>query len=363
MPNNEHRFFDPKSPEQPEQICGVDTEAILRLSEATTALGVLPPRINLGLYALPYAVRLVPLVEEMQSGTELTPEDVRAYRKPIKKLNPSLNDGDKLIAAAGIIGVGIPLRRALNRRIEREFPVRAAAAIDQARETIAGLESQVDFVAGFDNPQEQFVTEVNDLAQAVSTSIIEQRDQRLVTPAPVETKPEMPRGILGFFTKIALKVRNFFGRFRHRPAVNNEVTAYDAAAGIQKTIQSLAKNPLETVQRLPMLSTLLLSRLPSNMPVTNDRLALAAPEILSFLFSTSPKDDKAKNKKLLDSVKRNPHQLRFITRFKRQYGRYNLNGIQNASVELLPAIRNILPTEGAKVREIFSQIQELLKQK
>ena len=67
QPDNGHRFFDPRTPEQPEQVLGVDTEAILRLGRAATALGALPPKVNLGLYALPDAIRLVPLVEEMQS--------------------------------------------------------------------------------------------------------------------------------------------------------------------------------------------------------------------------------------------------------------------------------------------------------
>lgn len=359
---NDHRFFDPRSPEQPEQVFGVETEAILRLGRAATALGALPPRVNLGLYSLPDAVRLVPLVEEMQSGTPLTPEDVRPYRKPIKKLSMEVSFADKAAATAGALAVGIPLRRALNRKIEREFPVRAAEAIDKAREAVASIENDVDYVASFENPKEQFVTELNDLAQTVSSAIIEQRDRRVHSGVRVEAEPETPRGIAGFFTKAVRKVRSFFGMFkRNKPAVNTEVTAYDAGAGIEQALGSLTRNQGNSEGRLPMLSKLLLSRLPENMPVTKDRLALVAPEILNFLFSTSPDDEKGRS--LIDSVNRNPHELRFVTRFKKHYGRYSLEGIQRASVTLMPAIRDVLPTEGAKVRDIFAQAQDLLQRK
>jgi hypothetical protein len=72
-------------------------------------------------------------------------------------------------------------------------------------------------------------------------------------------------------------------------------------------------------------------------------------------------DDEADQ--LLSSVRRNPHELRFVTYFKKRYGRYSLEGIQRASHTLLPAIRDVLPAEGSKVREVYSQAQELFQQK
>jgi hypothetical protein len=356
---NDHRFFDPRSPAQPEEIFGIETEAILALGRAVTALSVLPPKVNLGLYTLPNAVRLVPLVEEMRAGTSLTPEDVRPYRKPIKRLSMEVGFADKAAATAGALALGIPLRRALNRKIEREFPARAAEAIDKARQAVASVENDVEHVASFKNPKEQFVTELHDLAQTVSSAITEQRDIRIRTGAHVETEPETPSGIAGFLTRAARKVRSFFGMFKpNRPAVNTEITAYDAGAGIEQAIGSLVENPIALEGRLPLLSKLLLSRLPATMPITKDKLALGAPEILNFLFSTSPADETGSS--LIDSVKRNPHELRFVTGFKKRYGRYSLDGIQRASVTLMPAIRDVLPNDGAKVRNIFAQAQDLL---
>src|ERR1700722_9813396 len=94
---NDHRFFDPPSPERPEDILGVNTEALLRLGRSATALGVLPYEVSRGLYSLPDATRLFPLVEKMQSDSEgVTSEDVRPYRKAIKNLSPGLRIADRL---------------------------------------------------------------------------------------------------------------------------------------------------------------------------------------------------------------------------------------------------------------------------
>lgn len=353
-----NRFFDPKSPEQPDQVIGVDTQAILRLGRSATALGVLPPQVNLGLYTLPDAVRIIPLVEEMQSGAIINPEDVRPYRKPIKKLRMELSLADKLAVTAGAVAVGVPARRALNRKIEREFPKRATEAIDKARDMVVRIENDVEYVAQFENPREQFVTELNDLAQTVTAAITEQRDWRVRNNMP-EVKPEPAKGILGFFTKAVRKVREFFGFFKPKPAITTEVTAYDAGAGIEQTFRSLAANPTAANKRLPILSKFVFDKLPKNLPLTKDRLTFVAPEILNFLFSVSPEDKNTAS--LLSEVNRNPHELRFVTRYKRRYGRYSLDGIQYASHNLLPALRDVLPTNGDKVREIYSAAQQLLQ--
>jgi hypothetical protein len=86
-----------------------------------------------------------------------------------------------------------------------------------------------------------------------------------------------------------------------------------------------------------------------------------APEILDFLFSMSPKDEKARS--LIDSVHRNPHELRFVTRFKRNYGRYSLDGIQQAAANLLPAIQNALPANGSELGKAFDQVKRLLEER
>lgn len=351
-----NHYFDPRRPAQPDEIFGVDTQAVLRLARATTALGALPPAANLGLYALPDAVRLMPLVEDMQSGAVITPEDVRPYRKPIKGLSVELGLVDKLAVTMP------PARRALNRKIEREFPERAGEAIDKAREAVASVQEEIDYIASFDNPQEQLVTEVNQLAQTVKTAILEQRDHRVHGSYTNAAKPETPKGLMGFVTKVVRKVRSFFGfGNRKRHEINTAVTAYDAGTGIEKTLKKLLVNPTESEAKLPLLSKLVLDKLPRNLPLNKDRLALVAPELLNFLFSISPNNED--ENELLSSVDRNPHELRFVTRYKRRFGRYSIDGLQYASRNLLPALRDVLPTSGARVHSIYAEAQHFLRER
>jgi hypothetical protein len=311
------------------------------------------------LYALPDAVRLMPLVEELQAGVALTPEDVRPYRKPIKHLSLGVTAADKLAAGAGALAVGIPLRRALNRKIEQEFPGRAAEAIAAAREGLANIETEVDFVAGFENPREQFLTEVNDLAQTATAAILKERDQRVANRLPSGGEAAIPRGVAGFMTRVSRAVRHFFGVFRRpAPPANTAVTAYDAGAGLERVFSSLGEHADSVTQRLPLLSKLVFNKLPAGLAVTKDRLALVAPEILTFLYSTAPDNKQADE--LVYSVNRYPHELRFVTHFKRRYGHYSLDTIQRAAQTLLPAIRDILPTTGREVREVYDRVQSFL---
>ncbi len=356
-----HKFFDQKSPARPEQICGVDTDAILRVGRAALDLGVLSPKVNLGLITLPNVTRLVPLIEEMQAGVELSPEDIRPYRKPIKKLSPELGFADKAVATLGVLAVGVPLRRALNRKIEREFSVRASEAVDKARETVASIENEVNIVASFENPREQFVNEVSELRQMTTKAIAQERDIRVSKKLPAQSAPETLHGFRGFITKIVRKVRSFFGFIKRAPKVTREITAYDAGAGIEKVVKFLRQNTAEVEEKLPMLSKLVLSKIPQKLSITKDHLAFAAPEILDFLFSTS--EDEDESQALIDSVLRNPHELRFVTRYKKYYKGYSLDRIQRASRTLFPAIRDFLPTTGQKVRDIFDEAQSLLRKR
>jgi hypothetical protein len=363
---NDHRFFDPKSPDQPSQIFGVDTKAILELGSAAAMLGVFSPRVNLGLLALPNAVRLMPLIETMQDRP-LTAEDVRPYRKPIKDsishLDMRVKPADKLAVAAGAIAIGVPLRRAINRKIEREFSPRTVEAVNKAREIVASIETDVDYFATFDNPKQQFIGELDFLAETVSTAIITERDSRVRNDLPA-APVEIPEGKVGTLIKVARKVRSLLNIFNRRPVVNPEITAYDAGAGIEKAVVSLLQNPLDSFKRLPMLSKFLISRLPNGLPMekmSKDKLALLAPELLNFIFSGSTQSETKQH--ILASVKRNPHELRFVTRFIKRYGRdgrYDLDSIRYASKRLMPAVRNVLPAEGVQIRAIFDQVQHLL---
>ncbi|HEY4963819.1 MAG TPA: hypothetical protein VIH90_03940 [Candidatus Saccharimonadales bacterium] len=366
----DHRFFDPPSPERPEDILGVDTEALIRLGRSATALGILPYEVSHGLHMLPNATRLFPLVEQMQSGVdEITPQDVRPYRRAIKDLNPGLRPGknfnpglrtvDRLAAGAAAVAIGIPLRRAVNRRIDREFPTYATDAIESARQNIEKIEKEVEVIEKFDNPKEQFVAELQQVASSTKQSIRSNHEQRIKQNRDYELPT--PKGLFGFFTKVARKVRNFFrffSRNHERGKVNQNITAYDVAVGVDSTIRSLLSERDRSKQRLPLISHFILDRIPINRLPSIEQIAFMAPEILTSIFSALPEDEEGE--KMLDSAIRNPHELRFVTRYKRSYKHIYLDSIQHATRTLLPAIRDVLPTEGKQVRQTFETVRGFL---
>lgn len=359
----DRKFTDTQVSGAPEQILGVGTNVVIRLGrEALNVQGV-PHEVSIGLKVLPDAVQIYPLIERLQAGEELKPEDVRPYRQPIKHLgkqfSPELTWADRIATLTTPLGVGFAVKRAINRRIEREFPARAALAIDQAREKIGEIEQQVDLLAEFENPKEEFVSELGIIADRTKKAIREERESRIMRGNAPDPMP-VPKGIFGFFTRVVRKVRSFFGIFSWRKNVvaNPDITAYDAAGGIERTMRGLIDDEGRTKQQLPMLSRLIDQISVKNLP-SREQLAFLAPEILTSIFSAIEKSDA--DEELLDSVKRNPHEFRFLTRFKDSYRGYSLQRAQKATVSLLPAIRDVLPTDGKKIREVFESAKDLLQ--
>jgi hypothetical protein len=227
------------------------------------------------------------------------------------------------------------------------------------------MEQDIDHLAAFENPKEQFTTEITELADTVTEAIETQRNRRVRSGSNARdyyatSDPIAPKGVFGLFTKAVRKVRDFFGLFgKRRKAVNEEVTAYDAGEGMAQVLGSLRNDEEAAESRFPLLSKTILSRIPDTIKPQADRLALVAPEALNFIFSMTP--DRAGHRQLIDSVTRNPHELRFVTHFKKRYGRYYLDSVQRASRTLLPAIRDVLPADGSQVRATYDQVQSLLK--
>jgi hypothetical protein len=358
-----YKYFDPKSPELPSEVLGVDVQSLLDLNDVLNTSG---NGIRLGHYALPNAVKIMPLIEDLQANKRISPEDVTLYRGSIKKLSFGASAADKLAIGTSALGVGIPLRRALNRKVERDFPERAAKSIAEARETVARNEAKISHIASFENPNEQLKNEIDDLSRSVRVAILEAQQHRLTgNQSMQDPRHETPRGLAGILTKIARGVRRFFGLFSRNKRsaepsrVNPAVTAYDAGAGIRQTIDTLLQDMGQTAIRFPLTTKLIMDKIPTSINAGKDRLALVAPEILTFLFSTSPQSQE--NNQLLADVRNNPHELRFVTSFKKHFGRYDIRGVQHTAKSLLPAILNVLPTSGEKVWEAYDKLRLLLE--
>lgn len=355
---NTNSFFDKPAPDLPEQLFGIDTQAVLRLGRAVTALDVLPLSVRVPLYKLPDGARLLPLIEELQSSEELSPEQIRPYRKTIKHLNYDLEAVDKLAAAAAGIGVGIPARRALNKRIERDFASHATQAIERARNAVEHAQADVEFLASFENPQQQFVSEVSSVTDKIVADL---EKQQTTTPlhATYESGTPAPRGLAGFIVQIIRRITGLFRRRMDSQKVQHELTAHDVGTIVAQNVTALLEDRAGNSRRLPILSKFVLEKLPDNCTPTPDQLAFIAPEILQFLFSLSPNNQK--QAVLQANIARNPHNLRFVTRFKRRHGRFSLDRLQYASKNILPSIRDVLPTHGTQVLDSFEQLRRLLE--
>jgi len=293
-------------PEQPREVLGLDTKALLHLGEVAATLDFLPASASATISKIPDATRVVPLVERMHSGAELTAKDVDPYKAAIVRLSPSLK---------------------ASKNIEADFQKQTKQTIEFARKKVKelGLEEHADLLATFENPREQFVGELNDVAQRTYSSIEGHRDLRSL---------------------------------RARAAAKNQApTAYDAGAGISEMLKLFASNAPEAEEQYPILSSIL-RKLPLEKLPSPKRLALLAPEILEFVFSAVPHD--ARYEKMLESVHAQPHRLRFLASFMRNVSPIDIKKAQFWAKNLLPAVRDVLPTDGSKLREGLAKAAKIL---
>ncbi len=324
-----HAFFDPRTPRVPTEVLGIPTGPLMDLGTALGDLALIgsskmPYRLSHPLYlagrSTGEALALFSLIEQVQSGEYVGPKDVRLYRKPIKRLIPKLSTADRFAALSGGLLFGIPIRRAINRKIEEEFPQRVRPLIDKTSDYLPQAEPYVDFIGEFDNPRGQFVSEVAVVAQGIRSAAYSRAQQRSRSNAVT-------------------------------------VTAEDAAFGIRQTIEEILSDKKVAEQRMPMFSHFVIGQLPKNAPLpSSEVLGVAAPEIMNALDAALPKDQQDAN--FLSSIRDNPHPKRWLAeRFKGT----ELRSLHEVSVLLLPSIRDLLPTSGQEVRDTFARAKNFLK--
>lgn len=322
-----HEFFDPKAPQVPTEVLGIPTEPLMDLGKALGTIAFIDssktpyPLTTYGYhakYSAGKALSLFPLIERIQSGEEIRPQDVRPYRKPIKRLVSKLNTADRFAALSSGLLVGIPIRKTINRRIEEEFPERIAPLLNKANDYLPQAVPYVEFFGQFDNPREQFVSEV---------------------------------------AVVASSIRNNSRARAQRNGRSTVVWAEDAAFGIRKTIEEILSDEEGSKQRMPMFSHFVIGQLPKDAPLPSfDVLGVAAPEIISALDAALPKDKR--DTKFLDSILSHPHPKRWLAeRFK---GR-QLESVREVATLLLPSVRDLLPTNGQEVRDTFERVKNFLK--
>lgn len=356
--DNSHRFFDPKQPDLPESLAGLDMVPILKLGSVAASTNGLPYGAYSALDKLPSVARVMPLVERVSAGQELSPEDIRPYRKSIKRLYPKVRLVDTASVALSGVGVGVPMRHALNRRIERDFPEIARQALAESAPMVEKARADVEFLSGFDNPRQQFETEWQQLAETAYRNIEQTKTLRLNEARPAWTQNEEPRGIQGLFTKIVRSIKSFFGIFSRKKVENTrEVSAYDVGAGLDNMVKSLHQDIDKIKESMPILSRFVIPKLPTNLSGYKDRLAFVAPEFLTSLFSLDANNPKYQ--RMLAEVSRNAHELRFTTRFKDRYGRISISNLQFLSSNFTPRLKAALPDDGKTLWAAYQHILNL----
>jgi hypothetical protein len=302
----------------PENVLGVSTKQVLDIGETAIKMNAVVPEAKT---ALPEALSVLAAIEKVRDYQERTDGRVDIFNREET----------------------------------------ASGSRETAYEQIAKLEKEAKLLAGFENPREQFLKELDIVARETETAIDEHRDHRVHNKIPAETLAGS--GFKGFCIKVFRKAKRFFGFLSGRPEVNPNVTAYDAAAGIEKTAKLLLKNANTTKERLPLLSGLVLDRLSSNNLPSRDKLAFLAPEILTSMFSALQPDSTRNT--LVKKVEANPHEFRFVTKigFLKDITTYkgiSLEYIQAKSRTFLPSIRDIIPINGPMIGGMYDMAQQFL---
>lgn len=332
------------------EIFGVNTVDLQAFGDIALKSTLLPG-ISGGLRLLQPALELLPLARQLQATGRASVEDIAPYRDVLRDFVPKLPAIENIATKFGGFAV-----RALDRKITREVVTRTNIAAVEAKKKVEKIEEDIEHIAGFENPKEQFTAEMSKLSHVVTSAIEQQRDLRVA--GHVEEVYNGPKGLLGFVTKVIHKVRGFFRNLFGGRKKQHEITAYDAGAGMNNVFNNLKQDMAGTIEKFPLLSRFMQKDSFSHKTFTKEHFSFVAPEVLSFLFSATNKTEKEAD--IIESVKKHPHDLRFVTNYKKTFKGYSLAGIQNASDTLIPAFINLLPTTGGKVTDIFNEIQNFV---
>jgi hypothetical protein len=315
---NSNSFFDPKPPAPPEEVLGIPTVPLIEFSKNANDLLYVAPYFN-GKTTFrsvdqrgKHVLALFPLIERLQAGEEIAPEDVRPYLKSIKKAVPKLGKVDKLAAVSG-------LRKALNHKIERDFIERVPEVLSQARKQSAAylpqMEPEVSYLAGFENPREEFVSEIALVASAIRET-----------------------------------ARSRAGRLHH-----SEVTANDAGYAIRQELGRLMLNKDDSQATLPLLTHFALEKAPKSTKLPDERtISVAAPEIMAILEAPLPKNQR--DSQFRASIRRNPHSMRGMAM---RWKSFEMGQLKDGT-HVLSSLRDLLPTTGQEVRNRFERIKDFL---
>lgn len=337
---DKNTFFDPKLQPVPELVFGFDGEWAVDAAQTVGRLALYTPyeitkdiavaKHGYKLYRNAEDIaRVAPLVERISDGEVLQPQDVRPYRKSIKAIirhsgtpvGSRLGKADRLFAALSVVGIGIPLRRKLNARIEQEFIARAPQIVqdakDYARKNIDKLEPYVKILGGYKNPQAEVRREVG----IVNTTL--KRDATT----------------------------------RARKRGSPTVSSVDFATALQDEVAHSSQHPERWRDRLPLLNSLFPFRKTSRKPTLPDNvMGVAAPEIVQGLDLFIPEDQRDRD--YVYDVMRLAHPDRWLAE---KFKSTRMGQLRIVTTQILPDLVNIIPVKGQEVITAYNHVKDLLK--
>ena len=361
------------------EILGLPAEPLVDVIDSADSLALLAHKslLPLGVYrhTLQTAVDIWPLVEDVQRGNVVSPEDVRPHTDDIIDnivTNPAVSDAlarrgnhddaRKLRWLSRLRDVGL-VRDQVRPQVEVRFSeqVKNVLQSDETKRRIeAGLEvaqPYVDVISDQENPREQFVTELGVVASEIRGQTRRARDARL--------QVERARYPANTFRGKVL-------RWRHRKKTPDElIRPRDAARGIDHVLNKTLTDDAETTST-PMLKAVIETALAETgrsaaevTPPTSVRklgvtiprtqiLEAAAPEIMQSLEAPLP--EHRRDAQFLKSIRK-----RFSPKVKlgRFFKNLDLEILRRRGPRLLSGIRDVLPTSGREVRRAMDEIREV----
>lgn len=337
---DKNAFFDPKPQPVPELVFGFDGEWAVDAAQTVGRLALYTP------YEITKAVpgakhgytmyrnaedvaRVTPLIERINEGETLQPQDVRPYRKSIKAIirhsgtpiGSRLGKADRLFAALSIFGIGIPLRRKLNARIEQEFIDRAPQLVQDAKEyarnNISKIEPYVKIFGDYSNPQAEVRREVG----IVNTTL--KRDA---------TERAHKRG-------------------------SKSVTSVDFANTLQHEMAYSSQHPERWRDKLPLFNSLFpFKKTPRKPTFPANVMGVAAPEIVQGLDLIVPVEQRDRD--YVYDVRRLSHPDRWLAE---KFKSTRMGQLSTVTTKILPDLVGIIPEKGQEVITAYMHVKELIQ--
>ena len=298
-----------------ERVCGIKIKPVLSL---TTAVEKLDNTFRLRVPGLlrekaEAAIALYPLLQRAARGEKLTARDIRPYRSAIKDLHEGAKWADLGLGCLSFFPPAwiatVPTRITLHRKIERGFIEAIPEILEHVKDYAVKAYPYVEYIAGFENPRQQFQEEVKYLVDTV-----------------IDNANTL------------------------RGAQKNLNESELAGKAIHQTLEKIINEDEEISANLSLIRGLVFPLLPDDVSIPNSKmLGVVSPEIVGALERVLPEEDRTGYRNRLE---KQLHPLResFLVSM---FAGGKIMTLNKQLPMLFLSLREILPTNGLRFRNEF----------